>query len=325
MFLDKEFAQSFADMIALIPELEVKLLASLVALVFLWLVHRLMTFIVNHRHFESMHSRYQARKTVGYVMAILGMLLLGRIWVDGFQSLLTAVGLISAGLVIALKDMMIDLAGWMFIIWRQPFKVGDRIQIGEFSGDVIDIRMFQFTILEIGNWVDADQSTGRLIHIPNGKIFQEAQANYNQGFQYIWDEIPVILTFDSNWPRAKNILHTIATKHTGHLSDSARKKVQQAAERYFIFYSRLTPIVYTSVKDYGIVLTIRYLSEPRRRRSNEEAIWEDILREFALYADISFAYPTQRFYNHALEGPNRPYQDAVPETARPPNPKELGH
>ncbi len=103
-------------------------------------------------------------------------------------------GLFTAGLAIALKDPLTNLAGWLFIVFRKPFIVGDRIQIGPHAGDVVDIRPFQFTILEIRNWVDADQSTGRMIHLPNAKVFVEAQANYSLGFNYIWNEIVVRLT-----------------------------------------------------------------------------------------------------------------------------------
>ncbi|NIP82375.1 MAG: mechanosensitive ion channel, partial [Gemmatimonadetes bacterium] len=87
--------------------------------------------------------------------------------------------------------------------------VGDRIQIGAHAGDVIDQRIFQFIVLEIGNWVDADQSTGRIIHIPNGLVFREPLANYTRGMQYIWNEIRVLVTFESNWKRAKQILDEI--------------------------------------------------------------------------------------------------------------------
>ena len=69
-----------------------------------------------------------------------------------------------------------------------------------------------------------------------------------------------------------------------------------------IHYSKLTPTVYTSVKESGVLLTIRYLCEPRRRRGSEETIWEDILNAFAAYSDIDFAYPTQRFYDNIREG-----------------------
>ena len=60
--------------------------------------------------------------------------------------------------------------------------------------------------MEIGNWVDADQNTGRIVHIPNGKIFTETLANYGKGFEYIFNEIPVLITFESDWKKAKKNL-----------------------------------------------------------------------------------------------------------------------
>ena len=69
-----------------------------------------------------------------------------------------------------------------------------------------------------------------------------------------------------------------------------------------IFYSKLTPTVYTSVRDSGVLLTLRFLCDPRRRRGTEEAIWEDVLRAFAAEPGIDFAYPTTRFYDNVREG-----------------------
>jgi small-conductance mechanosensitive channel len=214
----------------------------------------------------------------------------------------TFLGLLSAGIAIALKDPLVNMVAWGFILIRQPFKVGDRIQIGKVSGDVIDIRLFQFSIIEIGNWVDAEQSTGRIIHIPNGVVFTEPQANYTAEFQYIWNEIPVLITFESDWKKAKQILTDIINHHGVMLSNEAEKQLIEAAKKFLIFYSKLTPIVYTSVKDSGVMLTLRYMCNPRERRSIEEKIWEDILIEFAKHTDIDFAYPTQRFYNNSTEG-----------------------
>ena len=195
-----------------------------------------------------------------------------------------------------------NLAGWLFLVWRRPFNVGDRIQIGEHRGDVIDVRIFQFTIMEIGNWVDADQSTGRIIHVPNGKIFREAQANYTQAFHYIWNEIPVLVTFESDWRKAKGILLKVATDKALHLSIEAQEQIRRAARQFMIFYTHLTPIVYTSVADSGVLLTIRYMCEPTRRRTSAEDIWETVLTEFAAHDDIDFAYPTTRFYGNPVEG-----------------------
>jgi small-conductance mechanosensitive channel len=318
--------ESLQDLLALIPEMEVRVFATIGALLFLWLVNRIID-LVTRRLYSDVSTRYQARKLAKYVVAALGVLLIGRIWFDGFQTFTTFLGLISAGLVIALKDLLIDFAGWAFIVWRKPFHVGDRIEIGDIAGDVIDIRVFQFTLLEIGNWVAADQSTGRMIHVPNGKVFSEPQANYTQGLEYIWNEIPITITFESNWEKAKQILLEIATARTAHLSSAARERVRNAAQKYLIFYTKLTPIVYTSVKDHGIVLTIRYLSEPRRRRGSAEEIWEDVLRAFSACPDISFAFPTQRFYNQAVEGGVHPYPIASngnPTSELPPRKPEAG-
>ena len=187
-------------------------------------------------------------------------------------------------------------------MWARPVDIGDRIQIGKFAGDVIDKSIFHLTIMEIGNWVDADQSTGRVIKVPNSYLFSEVFANYSKGFQYIWDEIEVLITFESNWQKAKELLSEVAHTHSQHLSKAAEKKIKEASSRFLIYYSKLTPIVYTSVKDSGVLLTIRYLCEPRKRRGSQEGIWEDILKAFSDCDDIDFAYPTTRFYNNIPEG-----------------------
>jgi len=283
------------------PGLQSKIFTSVVIIFVLWLIRQIILRIYFRKKVD-IRTQYRWRKSSVYIAFTIGFLLIGRIWFEGFNSLATFLGLLSAGLAIALKDPLVNLAGWMFIIWRKPFIVGDRIQIGNTSGDVIDIRIFQFTLMEIGNWVDAEQSTGRIIHIPNGKVFNDVQANYTTGFNYIWNEIPVLLTFESNWKKAKDILLNIVNKYAEHLSKSAEERIKEASQRFMIFYTKLTPIVYTSVRDSGVLLTIRYLCDPRKRRTSEEEIWEDILLQFSLCDDIDFAYPTQRFYNNLNEG-----------------------
>ena len=283
------------------PELQAKLLASLLIVLTLWLLRLLVTWYASRRT-EDVRVRYRWRKATAYVAVALGALLIGVVWLENIQSMAVYLGLVSAGIAIALKDPLTNLFGWVFILWRRPFVVGDRIQIGQHAGDVIDLRIFQFTILEIGHWVDADQSTGRIIHVPNGQVFSESLANYTTGFEYIWNEVPVCVTFESDWEKAKKILQEIANRNAAQLSRSAADRIQQAARRFMIMYSKLTPTVYTSVEDSGVLLTIRYMCDPRKRRSSEQAIWEDILKAFVEQPDIEFAYPTQRFYNRGAEG-----------------------
>jgi small-conductance mechanosensitive channel len=280
--------------------LESKVFYTILAFVLFWLIRKLMLKILLRD--RDVQVQYRIRKTVAYITYPLAFLVIGRIWFVGFQDISTYLGLLSAGLAIALQTPLVNLAGWAFILWRKPFNVGDRIQLGDDRGDVIDQRIFMFSLMEIGNWVDSDQSTGRVIHVPNGKIFTEVLANYSQGFEYLWNEIPILVTFESDWRKAKELLDEIAQKYGTALSDSAANKLREAAKKFMIFYSKLTPVVYTSVKDCGVMLTIRYLCEPRKRRGSEQEIWEDILDAFAAHDDIDFAYPTQRFYHNDTEG-----------------------
>ena len=290
-----------AQITKLSPWVQTNLFTSIIIILILWLLQTLVMSIVVRR-VEDVRLRYRWRKTSKSVAAALGVVFVGRVWFEGIQSLATFLGLVAAGLTIVLKDVVTAIAGWFFIIWRRPFNVGDRIQIGQHAGDVIDVRIFKFTLMEIGNWVDADQSTGRVLHIPNGLVLSEIVSNYSRGFQYIWNELPVLVTFESNWKKAKTILQEIVTKHAQHSSEVAQKHIQEASRRFMIFYSVLTPTVYTSVAESGVLLTIRYLCEPRTRRGTSETIWEDVLHQFAAHNDIDFAYPTRRFYDNLREG-----------------------
>ena len=293
--------QILENYFGLLPEVQTKIFESLFVILVIVIIQRLVKKFLLGK-ISDIKIRYQWQKISLYIAVFLIIIFLINTWLNIFGSVATFLGLISAGIAIALKDPLVNMVAWLFILIRQPFKVGDRIQIGDIAGDVIDIRLFQFSLNEIGNWVDADQSTGRIIHIPNGIVFTQPQSNYTAGFQYIWHEIPVLLTFESNWKKAKTILTDVVNHHGVQLSHEAEKQIKEAAKRFLIFYNKLTPIVYTTVKDSGVLLTLRYMCNPRERRSIEEKIWEDILDKFAECNDIDFAYPTHRFYNNATEG-----------------------
>lgn len=297
----KSISEFIQDVLGFTTTTQEKLFETIL-IIFVWLaIDKLLKKFVFEK-IDDYTIRYQWQKIVKYITVILIIIFLTKVWFGAFESLGTYLGLVSAGLAIAFKDLLVNLAGWVFILIRKPLSVGDRIQIAEVTGDVIDIRIFQFSVIEIGNWVDADQSTGRIIHIPNGTVFNKWQANYTAGFEYIWNEIPVLLTFESDWKKAKQILTDAVNKHAISLSKEAEKQIKEAAKKFLIFYNKLTPIVYTSVKDSGVQLTMRYLCHARRRRSTEELIWEEVLNQFAKHKDIDFAYPTTRFYNNITEG-----------------------
>ncbi len=293
--------------------LSLKLIDTVVIILLLWLLRLLIGRLVIKR-IDDVRVEYNWRKSLSYGVVALGLVIIGRIWLTDIQSLATSVGLITAGLTIALQGPITNFAAWIFIIWRRPFEVSDRIEIGDHTGDVIDVRIFEFSILELGNWVDADQSTGRILHIPNGMVFSRPMANFTKGFAYIWHEIPVHITFESDWEAAKATLLEIVNHHDSYLRKDAAKQIREAAHHFFIRYTKLTPIVYTRVDERGVRLTVRYLTNPRQRRSSEQAIWEDILRAFKAHPHIEFAYPTQRFYHRSVEVESQPVPTAVVES-----------
>lgn len=297
----EEYTDKITEFITSSPALAVQMVESLVIILVLWGL-RLIAVRILEGNVEDKKTTYKWRKNISYITFTLGLLILGQIWFQALGSLGTFLGLLSAGIAIALKDPVTDIAAWFFLVWRRPFEIGDRIQIGDSKGDVIDIRVFKFTILEIGNWVDADQSTGRVIHIPNHKVFVNDVANYTSDFEFIWNEMGVLVTFESDWKKAKKILTEVVEENMQEFVEQAREEIKKAEKSYLIQYRYLTPIVYTSVKDSGINLSVRYLSDPRRRRGVAQAIWEAILDRFEEHDDIDFAYPTIRYYDNPKEG-----------------------
>jgi len=283
------------------PEVQGKLFLSLLAILCIYALRHVVMRVVDRR-VEDPRIRYQWSKGSSYLAFIFSALLVGSVWVEGLRSLGTFLGLLSAGVAIALKDLVASLAGWIFILWRRPFQVGDRIEIGGRAGDVVDIRIFQFTMLEIGHWVHADQSTGRLIHIPNSLLFTEVLANYTAEFGFIWNEVPVLVTFESNWRKAKEIFLSIVDEKTGGIVPEAERAMKTATRKFMIHFRKLTPIVYTSVEDSGILLTARFICRVRERRGWTEGIWEAVLEAFGREDDIDLAYPTLRVYHNLLEG-----------------------
>ena len=238
---------------------------------------------------------FRTKKWVAYVATVIAVIGLVQIWFGGGGGLTTYLGILSAGIAIALASVLENLAGWIFIVARRPFRVGDRVEVEGRSGDVVDIRAFRFSMLEIGNWVDADQSTGRLIHVPNGKVFSTPIANYTEGFPYIWDELSVLVTFESDWKAAERIVVASLKDHAPDSTDpQIVNSIRQAGEQYLIRYQHLTPTTYVSVKDSGVMISGRYLVGVRTRRSVKDSLWRSILESLAEETMVDLAYPTSR-------------------------------
>ncbi len=254
-------------------------------------------------HIADPASRRFIEQTFRYVIILVTIGAIIKVWLQAFN-LGAFLGLTAAGMALALKDPIASFAGWLFILLRHPFRVGDRIQLGTgMSGDVTDIRPFTFTILEIGNWIDADQFTGRIVHMPNAVVFTSSVANYTAEFPAIWNELTLHLTYDSDWQRAiirlrEILLHMAQDTNNPYVLDAAR-----LSSAYQDLFHDQQPGVWMSVAAYGVRLSLRYVCDPRQRRASSMAVWSEVLTMLQREPNISLAYPTQRFYDHALEGP----------------------
>ena len=113
-------------------------------------------------------------------------------------------GLTSAGLAIALHDTIANLAGFIFIETRKPFRVGDRVEIMAIKGTLLISVFFSSVLLKL-EIADADQSTGRIIHVPNNMVLKHPTANSHVGFEYIWNEVPILITFESDWKKLSKL------------------------------------------------------------------------------------------------------------------------
>jgi len=281
-----------------LSDIQIKVALSIFILLIQWIIKRILFRSVNKIQ-SSQTARYNWRKTISYSTNALAFAGIAFLWSNQFGSFATFLGLLSAGLAIAFRDPIVNMAGWYYIVFRKPFKVGDRVEVDKHIGDVVDISLYEFRLVEIGNWVNGDQSTGRILHIPNMRVFSSVIGNYNSLVDYIWDESVVNITYESNWRKAKELLQDILLKHAPQIYEHAEEELKSLSGEFFIQNTRLTPTVYTNVMDHGITLSLRYLCKPNRRRVAKEEIWEAILDCFEQHNDIELAYPTRRIVNTA--------------------------
>jgi len=270
-----------------------KLIRTGLILLIGYLLVFLLVRIINVR-VQNHRTQHLVRKYVIYFLNLLIILFVVFIWIQNISSLTIFLSAVGAGVALALQEVILSFAGWFMILFRRPFDAGDRIEFGGVKGDVIDISMLQTSLLEIGNWVDADQSTGRIVNVPNSEIFKKASYNYSRGFEFIWNELKILVTFESDWKRAQEIMISHALDRAEDREAIVKMKIKRMSRRYMIHYGKLTPIVYVDIKDSGVELTLRYLTEARKRRTTQDEFARVILEDFEKEEKVNFAYPTYR-------------------------------
>jgi small-conductance mechanosensitive channel len=240
------------------------------------------------RQVPDINRRHTLRKWISYSGGLLLVLVAVALFSDALAGLGTILAVILAGVAIALQDLLRSIVGWLYISGRTGVDVGSRVEVEGVIGDVIDIGVLKTTVLEIGNLVYGRQSTGRLVTIPNSRMISSAVFMSTKSNPFVWQEVKVVITFESDWQRAEEILPEIAPQ--------LEHGFEKLERRYAFKYGAVTPIVYVTLAEHGVELHLRFLVPVRRRRGSVDQVTRRLLTALSEEPNVRIAYPTYRIY-----------------------------
>jgi small-conductance mechanosensitive channel len=214
------------------------------------------------------------------------------IWLGPSGNFTVAMGILGAGIAFASQEVIGSFAGYLNIVTGGLYRIGDRVHIGAVTGDVVDISILRTTVMEIGEWVRADQYTGRIVSVANRVVFSDPVFNYTQHWPYLWDEIMVPITYESDWRGAGRVMLEQATEYTSHLQPQAAAGFGALAERYPLSSAGVDPALYSVMTDNWIEMTIRYVVPAQERREVQAGLHRELLQRFEEADDITVASVT---------------------------------
>ncbi|WP_259367243.1 mechanosensitive ion channel family protein [Cellulophaga baltica] len=179
--------------------------------------------------------RYKAQKGVeiiGYVL--IALLILISFTVKNLEDYTIIIGLFTAGITFTLQELILSIAGSFYIFFVRIYKPGDRIEINGIKGDVIDIDSIYTTLMEMGEWVSSDNYSGRIVKISNAFVFKGPIKNYSMDFPFVWDELNILITYESDLELAKKIVQEQAELLLADYTEKSTAKWEEMVERYYI-------------------------------------------------------------------------------------------
>ena len=227
-------------------------------------------------------KKFFRNRKIRIILTAISFILVFLLWGEKLSGIITLISFISAGLTIAIREIIFNFFAGIYININRPFEIEDRIEIDDVMGDVISKHALGFEILEIGKRVYGEQSTGRIIHIPNSYIFTKTLKNYTKVFKYIWDEIKVDVPLDADIKKTEEILYEIVfdNETLKEIPKKMEDAVDEAILEYRIYYNNLDPIIYIKIERSHIEMYIRYLVNPKKARDVQNEINMRIMEEY---------------------------------------------
>jgi small-conductance mechanosensitive channel len=227
---------------------------------------------------RMLSSVKQALRFLGYVTAII---LVGIIFSDQLPGVTVTLGLAGAGIAFALQEVIASVAGWIAISFGQFYIVGDRVELGGIRGDVIQIGVLRTTLMEIGEWVRADQYNGRTVRIANSLVFRDPVYNYSEQLSFIWDEITIPVRYGSDHNLAREILLKVADEVVGDGVKALEDEWEIVRQKYPLEHASVDPSVFLVADDNWMHVTLRYPVDAKRRRLIHDRLFVRVLDAIA--------------------------------------------
>lgn len=263
-----------------IPGSSARLLASSGLLLIIVLVLRafLARFIRKSVNSSEMRRRWLVQSRNGLLLLlVLGLIL---IWAHELRTFALSIVAIAVAFVVATKELILCLIGSMVKTAGRSFNIGDRIQIKDFRGDVIDQNLLTTTILEVGPGKLTHQRTGRMTVIPNAIFVSEPLVNETYTHDYVLHVFVVPFKREENWKLAKQALLDAANKHIAPYLDDARRYMKRMSDHKGMDIPSIDPRVTLQVPSAGeIHLIVRIPVKSAQRSFIEQAILTDVFMQ----------------------------------------------
>jgi small-conductance mechanosensitive channel len=264
--------------------------ASVIALVLMLALNGAVGRLLQRRFHDSSRI-HTVRMVLRNAILFVGSALILFIWI-GFGNFAVFMGILGAGIAFASQEVIGSVAGYLNIVTGNLYHIGDRVRIGDVVGDVMDITLLRTTLMEIGEWVKADQYTGRIVSVANRTVFAAPVFNYTQHFRYLWDEITIPITYDSNWRLAGELMLEHGREHSSALLAEAEAELRPMKEHYPLEDTVVEPTLYVVMTDNWIEMTLRYVVEAPKRRPVQAELHRELLQRFEADEQITVASAT---------------------------------
>lgn len=293
------FFRSMLDsLLAFLPKL---MIASLVLLLG-WLLHRGLKALLKSR-LKSWQRLNAASTLVTLAVSLLTLGVALSALAGDVNALLGSIGLVGLALSWALQVPIESLTGWVLNSFRGYYRVGDRVQVGDVSGDVFHIDALTTTVWQTdsGHAGESSQPTGALVTFPNSEVLRANIVNYTADFRYVWDEIEIGVANESDLKYTIDVIRRTATALIGEQMKGPAQTYRELLRSHKLDYEvGEVPAIYVYPTDSWIQIVIRYIADVRTRRSVATRLFVEISDELAkpVHADRIFTgYPRSQVQN----------------------------